>query len=252
MVTLYIATHNKTGKRYFGKTKRYFTEEDLQKYYHGSGKYWKHHLKKHGDDVTMEIYGIHSLNENAEDYVKPIAIRFSEDNNIVDYSIQANLEVETGLGSSGGMQTLQAIENFKKSRYSKESIAKNKKSRIIAEKKRMKIISTPEYKEKNKENVTKRINKSKVTKSTKEYKEKNNGKNHYSTNTIEIYNNKDKLMYISEGSFKDFCKEHKLPIEALKKSFRTNKRLYQTIKSKIIANKYGFLNFIGWYAVKVS
>jgi len=53
-VTLYIAAH-RTGLKYFGKTERYFTQEDLQKYYHGSGIGWK----KHGDDVTMEIYGIY-------------------------------------------------------------------------------------------------------------------------------------------------------------------------------------------------
>lgn len=31
MVCLYIATHNITGKKYFGKTTKWFTLEDLQK-----------------------------------------------------------------------------------------------------------------------------------------------------------------------------------------------------------------------------
>jgi len=62
-ITLYVATHNITGKKYFGKTIRYFTKEDLQKYYHGSGIYWRNHLNKHGDNVTMEIYGIYDINE---------------------------------------------------------------------------------------------------------------------------------------------------------------------------------------------
>lgn len=92
-VTLYIAEHNKTGKKYFGKTTMYFTEEDLQKYYHGSGVYWNNHLKKHGDDVTMKIYGIYDISE-----VEEIALKFSKDNNIVeDYDNWANQQEENGL-----------------------------------------------------------------------------------------------------------------------------------------------------------
>jgi len=69
-VALYIATHNTTGKKYFGKTTKYFTTQALQEHYHGSGVYWKNHLNKHGDDVTMELYGIFSLDINETDYVK--------------------------------------------------------------------------------------------------------------------------------------------------------------------------------------
>ena len=104
-VTLYIATHNITGKKYFGKTTKWFTTEDLQKNYHGSGVYWKKHKKKYGEkDVTMEIYQICSLNESDEDYVKPIAIKFSEENNIVKSKEWANQKLEDGFdgGSIAG------------------------------------------------------------------------------------------------------------------------------------------------------
>lgn len=103
-VTLYIATHNITGKKYFGKTVKWFTKEDLQKNYNGSGVYWNRHRKKYGEkDVTMEIYQICSLNESDEDYVKPIALKFSEENNIVESEEWANLEFENGInGASPG------------------------------------------------------------------------------------------------------------------------------------------------------
>lgn len=103
-VTLYIATHNITGKKYFGKTIKWFTEMDLQEKYHGSGKYWLKHLAKHGDDVKMEIYKICSLNESDEDYVKPIALQFSYENNIVKSDDWANLKLEDGFegGSIAG------------------------------------------------------------------------------------------------------------------------------------------------------
>ncbi len=91
-VTLYIATHNVTGLKYFGKTTRYFTEESLQEKYHGSGTYWKRHLKKHSDDVTMEIYKVCSL-----DNVQKIALEFSKEYNIKESSDWANMRDEDGL-----------------------------------------------------------------------------------------------------------------------------------------------------------
>jgi len=95
-VTLYIATHNKTGLKYFGKTTKYFTEEELQKYYHGSGKYWKNHLKKYGNDVIMKIYKICDINE-----VEKEALKFSKENDIVNSKEWANLKYENGLDGWG-------------------------------------------------------------------------------------------------------------------------------------------------------
>jgi len=95
-VTLYIATHNITGLKYFGKTNRYFTQEDLQKYYHGSGIKWKQHLIENLDDVTMEIYGIYNLDE-----VENKALTFSLINEIVESELWANLILEDGLDAGG-------------------------------------------------------------------------------------------------------------------------------------------------------
>lgn len=92
LVTLYIAKHNITGLKYFGKTTKWFTEEDLQKHYHGSGTYWKRHLKSHGNDVTMSIYGIFEIDE-----VQLFALKFSEENNIKESDEWANLKDEDGI-----------------------------------------------------------------------------------------------------------------------------------------------------------
>jgi len=137
-VTLYIGTHNKTGLKYFGKTGKYFTQKELQKYYHGSGKYWKKHLKKHGDDVTMEIYGIYKKSE-----VEEIALKFSKDNNIVralnesgdrkGRKVWANEKPENGLDG-----------NVKGNKHAKET--KKKISKIMQNK-------TPEEKNKIKEKI---------------------------------------------------------------------------------------------------
>lgn len=113
-VTLYIATHNITGKKYFGKTCKWFTKEDLQKNYHGSGVYWNRHKKKHGDkDIMMEIYQVCSLNESDEDYVVPIALKFSEENDIVKSEEWANLEFENGL-NGGATKEMMSKETTQK------------------------------------------------------------------------------------------------------------------------------------------
>lgn len=101
-VCLYIFTHNITGLKYFGKTKCNFEKTELLKY-GGSGSYWNNHLKKHGRDISVEIYGIYNIEE-----VKEIALKFSRDNNIVSLlnesgprkgkKVWANLIPENGIG----------------------------------------------------------------------------------------------------------------------------------------------------------
>lgn len=127
-VTLYIATHNITGKKYFGKTCRWFSKEDLQKNYHGSGADWREHLKEHTDDVTMEIYQICSLNESDEDYVKPIALKFSYENNIFNSLHWLNMVPENGLdggvigqrGVKWSVETRSKLAGYVKALYNGE------------------------------------------------------------------------------------------------------------------------------------
>ncbi len=125
-VCLYIATHNKTGLKYFGKTIRYLTEESLQENYHGSGTFWRKHLNEYGDDVTMKIYGIYNLEE-----VENKALTFSLINNIVKSTEWANRIVEDGLNNGSGGNVYKSMTeeekirtNFKKSVSTKAMWAK--------------------------------------------------------------------------------------------------------------------------------
>jgi len=128
MVTLYIGTHNTTGLKYFGKSAVNFNIQDLLKY-GGSGKYWRNHLKKHGKDISMEIYGIFHKDE-----VKEIALKFSKDNNIVKAlnengkKIWANLEPENGLngGSIKGKLNPLYGRRWNMTEEQKESLRKPK------------------------------------------------------------------------------------------------------------------------------
>lgn len=87
-IYLYVKTHNATGLKYFGKT----TKPDPHKYL-GSGKYWKRHIKKHGNDITTEIVGVFDSAEECQEF----ALKFSKQNNIVDSELWANLQEENGL-----------------------------------------------------------------------------------------------------------------------------------------------------------
>ena len=61
--------------------------------YKGSGIRWTNHLKIHGKDVTVGVFGLYTDKERCLD----AALEFSKDNNIVEDNQWANLVEETGM-----------------------------------------------------------------------------------------------------------------------------------------------------------
>jgi hypothetical protein len=118
---LYIKTHNVTGLKYFGKT----TKDPLT--YRGSGNYWISHLKIHGNDVTTEILGYYT----DQDECQKAALKFSIDNDIINAvgqnnkKIWANQIVENGLD---GGYTVPRI-GFKHSDESRKLMSDQRKGR---------------------------------------------------------------------------------------------------------------------------
>jgi hypothetical protein len=100
MITLYIKTHNETGLKYFG-----VTTADPHKY-NGSGKHWVRHLKKHGNNVTTEIFK--QFKEKSPELIET-ALKFSKENDIVNSKLWANLIPENGL--DGGTTNCAAYIN---------------------------------------------------------------------------------------------------------------------------------------------
>jgi hypothetical protein len=88
MIYLYLKEHKQTGMKYLGQTKR-----DPFKY-KGSGKYWRRHIKAHGNDVTTTILGEYSNNEE----LRKAGEYYSQLWDIVDSDEWANLRPETGDG----------------------------------------------------------------------------------------------------------------------------------------------------------
>ena len=115
---LYIKQHNVTGLKYFGKTVR----KDPTRY-NGSGKKWVNHLNFHGNDVTT-IWC--KLFNNKDELVK-FALKFSEENNIIESTEWANLKPENGLdgGSPKGTNKGRPC-----SEQARQNLARGRENRI--------------------------------------------------------------------------------------------------------------------------
>jgi hypothetical protein len=85
---LLVMSHNVTGLKYFCKT------ADLRNVYNykGSGLYWKKHINKHGKNVTVGVMGFYTDYQRCRD----AALKFSQENDIVNSDAWANLVLENG------------------------------------------------------------------------------------------------------------------------------------------------------------
>ena len=90
MYYLYIKTHNITGLRYLGQTQKNPFE------YIGSGKRWKRHVAKHGNDISTKVL----LETNSFDELKEKGTYYSKKFNVVNDNTWANLTEESGNGMS--------------------------------------------------------------------------------------------------------------------------------------------------------
>lgn len=100
-IYLYIKQCSHCGLKYFGKT----IKKNPYKY-KGSGLHWKSHIKKHNASIeTVNLWAF----ENEEECTN-FAIRFCEDNNVIESSDWANLILETGKG----IHPRELSENHKK------------------------------------------------------------------------------------------------------------------------------------------
>jgi len=90
VIYLYLKTHNKTGFKYLGKT------VSNPETYKGSGKIWRRHLNKHGDDVSTQILAVcQTKNE-----LREAGLYYSALWNIVESTEFANLMPEMGDGGA--------------------------------------------------------------------------------------------------------------------------------------------------------
>lgn len=258
-VTLYIAIHNKTNLKYFGKTTKYHDEYSLQEKYHGSGKYWTRHLKKHGDDITMKIYGTYYIDD-----VQEVALQFSLDNNIVESKEWANLKPENGL--DGGF-TEDMIAQMVKTRkikdsnglscYDRTGLLHSKTLKSINEDDEFSIAQKSSKKAsqtmKKKDTMGISIYERSAVKISKSRIENglSKGKNNCKAKRIAIYDSNDILRFESNGNFNEICHENNLPAASLKKSRLKGIKLYTTELGLKIAKENGNEQYAGWYSKEI-
>lgn len=121
MIYLYLKTHNKTGKKYLGKT-----EQNPFKY-KGSGVVWQKHIKKHGNDVTTTILAECNTNEEA----KIRGLEYSETFDVVRSKSFANLIAESGEGvpKGGSPKRNKKISNSLKIHWSKNKAIRSNQNK---------------------------------------------------------------------------------------------------------------------------
>jgi len=143
---LYVKQHRTTGLKYFGKT----SNKDPYVYL-GSGLHWRRHLKTHGADVeTISVWEFTDQKKCEE-----FALKFSEENNIVESLEWANLKPENGrdgnLPGSPGMKKEQnpnwgktrEQNSFYGKKHRPETIELYKKQKAGGNNPRAKKVTTP-------------------------------------------------------------------------------------------------------------
>jgi len=126
VIYLYVKQHSITGLKYFGKTKK---SDPFR--YNGSGKHWVKHISKHGKNYikTSEIWGFDN-----QELCTEFALKFSEENNIVESREWANLKLENGLdGNPIG------FNHSSKTKQKLSTISKNQKRLPFTDKTKMKM-----------------------------------------------------------------------------------------------------------------
>ena len=125
---LYVKTHNITGLKYLGYTRR----PDYHKYT-GSGERWLAHLNKHGFNYSTQLI----YQTDNKELLSFIGLTLSHSWNVVKSNLWANLKEEAGDGGSPAISVRQQISKARMGmKFSEEhktnlKIARNK--RIVSE-----------------------------------------------------------------------------------------------------------------------
>ncbi len=123
---LMIKRHQDTGLKYLHYTNK---DTSKSKYYLGSGKYWKRHLKKHGNNVISCLF----LESDNQKLMTNYALHISEKCNVVESEGWANLVPEDCLrgGSHGpcSEETKQKIGDANRGKPGTKGLAMSEESR---------------------------------------------------------------------------------------------------------------------------
>lgn len=87
----------------------------------------------------------------------------------------------------------------------------------------------------------------------KQHSERMSGSGNSKAKIIHIFDNLDNLVFKCHGNFKKVCLENSLPHVSLRKSHINNgARLFKSFRSKLEAEKRGWLQYKDWYAIEIK
>lgn len=119
---LLLKTHNNTGLKYLC-----YTSQKNPFKYPGSGKRWKHHIKKHGRDIHTEILGTFNKKENL---IKE-GIKYSKKWNVVESDEYANLRDEEGDGGdTSGFIDYKKMKPMPRGKWKRPDLSDYNKTRV--------------------------------------------------------------------------------------------------------------------------
>lgn len=257
IIYLYLKTHNKTGLKYLGKT------IDNPFTYIGSGKYWKRHINKHGDDVTTKIL----FSTDSKNALKLAGLYYSELWNIVESKSFANIVPESGDGGDtsehqdyksktrnkkcSDIQLEAWNDNYKRKKYTSSYMKKyqlqrweDKSYRIDTTQKIKNTTNTKSWKE-NHSHIMKEVMNRPVV------KEKISGKNSHNHSGYWIYKEKifelseDMALYLSipSSTVRNYCKNNNDKV--IIKSAYTRSLFLQSLGStdEVVGKTYNEIGF---------
>ena len=176
----------------------------------------------------MSIYGIFSLNENDSNYVEPIALQFSKDNNITYSEEWANRMPENGLDGIGPNVTDEFRKKISKIRTNRPTCINIKTGTYITVDKE--IFDKCDY--------LKGVNYNKINKS-----------NNPNAKILYVYNEKDELKYTFNGNRTE-CEQYNLTFYIITISAKKQgEPIGYTKQARTELRKNMRQNYIGWYAL---
>jgi hypothetical protein len=204
-IYLYVKTHNKTGLKYLGQTKK----KDPHKY-KGSGLDWNQHLRIFGVDFKTEIIKECKSKEELNYWGRYFSLLWNVVSAVDDFGnkIWSNRIPETGGGS--GISKIKDIESHRKKM---KEISNNPAIKLKKRESQKIVFSTPEHKQirsdaqlvaqNNPEVVKKRSETMKWLQNLPEEKAKRSDKNCYRyDHTIRTF--------IHESGLKETCTQREL------------------------------------------
>lgn len=251
---VYRITNIITKMHYYGcRSSKMHPSLDLGHKYFSSSKdrEFLQEQENHKEHFKYKVIRIFQTREDALSFEIKLHTRFDVDKNPSFYNKAKQTTV-------GFYYTNKGTKFSKEHREKIASKSRNKSERcrkLISEKVKLDWANMPEEKRKQKsESISKALmGKPQPEWKNKQHSERMSGSGNSKAKIIHIFDSTGELRYTCNGNFKKICIEHSLPHVPLRNSHvNEGTPLFKTFRSRLEAEKRGWMEFEGWYAIEVA